>query len=482
MDATTALKLALDPSTILEAQGMTPDPWQREFLLCPSRYVMLCCSRGAGKTRVTSALAVHTALFQPGALVLLVSRAQRQAQELLRYCKQAVRALRNCGHEVKLAKETETQLEFGSGSRILSLPGKEETIRSFQGVSLLILDEAARVPEDLYGSVSPMTGVTGGRQVLLSTPWGQRGFFWREWHREQAPWTRFRIPWQRVPRYTHEFIEEERAKFGDQWIEQEYECSFSSVEGVVYPQFGECLVNYWPLMECLDARPVGGIDWGWHNPFAAIWGWLTRDDVLWICWERYRRQCGVGEHIKAIREWMDKDRSEVQSGGRRQRVQPDPKRIEWYADPSGAEEINQCRLAGWKVLRGKNEIRLGIAAVTARIRSGRLKVYRPGCPNLISESQLYRWPSEGEKTGSAAENPIDEHNHALGALRYLVSRIDARLIGRLRRQQEGGGGADEPTPEKLAEQAEESARAVHHARPQQREVTRLDDEELWQTV
>ena len=86
-------------------------------------------------------------------------------------------------------KETTTQLELVNGSRIVSLPGKEETIRSFQGVNLLILDEAARIPDDLYGSVSPMTGVRRGRTsggssgvleglrrvACLAQPYGRRG-------------------------------------------------------------------------------------------------------------------------------------------------------------------------------------------------------------------------------------------------------------------------------------------------------------------
>src|SRR5262249_19509138 len=149
-DVRRLLNLALDPARILAAQGMTPDPWQREVLLCPARQILLNCSRGAGKTRVTSALALHTALFRPGALVLLVSRARRQAGELLRYCKQGNRAL---GRPLPSIKENEHLIELANCSRIVSLPGREETIRSFQGVNLLILDEAARVPDELYASV-----------------------------------------------------------------------------------------------------------------------------------------------------------------------------------------------------------------------------------------------------------------------------------------------------------------------------------------
>ncbi len=117
----------IDPTRILAAQGLTPDPWQRELLYSSNRNILLNCSRGAGKSRTTSALALHTALFTPKALVLLISRSQRQAGELFRYVKQGYSPV---GRPIHAIKETPTQLEFANGTHVVCLPGKEETIRS----------------------------------------------------------------------------------------------------------------------------------------------------------------------------------------------------------------------------------------------------------------------------------------------------------------------------------------------------------------
>lgn len=46
--------------------------------------------------------------------------------------------------------ESALRLELQNGSRIISLPGKEQTVRGFSGVRLLAIDEAARVPDELY--------------------------------------------------------------------------------------------------------------------------------------------------------------------------------------------------------------------------------------------------------------------------------------------------------------------------------------------
>src|SRR5271154_6631366 len=106
--------------------------------------------------------------------------------------------------------------------------------------------------------------------------------------------------------------------------------------------------------------------------------------------------------------------------------------VKLHADPGGRTETEELRAAGLNVRRGDNDIRLGIAAVTARLRTGRLKVARSRCPNLLTEAKLYRYPTAAERK-QHGEDPIDAHNHALAALRYLIAKLDARFIARLRK-------------------------------------------------
>ena len=58
----------------------------------------------------------------------------------------------------------------------MGLPANEATVRGFSAVSLMVVDEAARVPDDLYEAVKPMLAVTDGALWLMSTPFGRRGF------------------------------------------------------------------------------------------------------------------------------------------------------------------------------------------------------------------------------------------------------------------------------------------------------------------
>src|ERR671932_1594223 len=86
------LALALDPALLVRQAGITPDDWQARALRSPVSRMLLNCSRQSGKSTVSAALAVHTALYESGSLVLLLSPSLRQSQELFRKCLDFYRA------------------------------------------------------------------------------------------------------------------------------------------------------------------------------------------------------------------------------------------------------------------------------------------------------------------------------------------------------------------------------------------------------
>jgi hypothetical protein len=215
----TQLQAALDPARFFAAAlGYPPDDWQRRVLRSPSQRIILNNSRQSGKSTVCAALALHTALYVPESLTLLVSPTQRQSQELFKKCLASYRLL---GRPVGAAAESTKSLTLANGSRIVSLPGDATTTRGYSGVALLIVDEASRVLDDLYVALRPMIAVSGGRIVLLSTPYGRRGFFYDVWLSGGAAWHREEIPATACPRIDPAFLAEERQALG-YWFEQEY--------------------------------------------------------------------------------------------------------------------------------------------------------------------------------------------------------------------------------------------------------------------
>jgi len=220
-----------DAVALAEAVGITPDPWQAAVLRSTADRLLLNCSRQSGKSTVTGVLAVHTALGEPGALVLLLSPSLRQSQELFRKC---LDAYRSAGRPVAPEAESALRLELDNGARIVSLPGREGTVRGYSGVRLLVIDEASRVEDGLYHAVRPMLAVSGGRLIALSTPWGKRGWWYEAWAHGGAGWERYEAPATLCPRIPAAFLAEERAALPTSVYASEYLCQFVDVVDQVF--------------------------------------------------------------------------------------------------------------------------------------------------------------------------------------------------------------------------------------------------------
>lgn len=225
------LRYALDPAAFaLEVLGLELDPWQRAVLASTGKRDLLNVTRQGGKSTVSAALALHQALYRPDSLTILVSPSQRQSSELFRKVTE-LRELLPTAPE--LSEDNKLSLSAKGGGRIVSLPGSEATVRGYSGVTLLVEDEASRVPDELYMAVRPMLAVRNGRLLLMSTPFGRRGHFWREWS-EGAAWNRVEVPATQVPRISAAFLEEERLSLGSWWFEQEYLCQFKESTDAVF--------------------------------------------------------------------------------------------------------------------------------------------------------------------------------------------------------------------------------------------------------
>jgi hypothetical protein len=224
------LKLALDRLAFAKELGISPDEWQRALLRSTSDRVLLKCSRQSGKSTMTAVIALHRALYHPGSLILCLAPALRQSQELFG---KVLGFYRDLGRPVSPQAERKLSLELDNGSRIITLPGSERTIRGFSGVGLLLIDEASRVDDALYHAVRPMLAVSGGSLMMLTTPYGKRGIFFEEWTGGHG-WDRYEVPARECPRISEEFLEEERRALPSWVYRQEYETSFEETEDAVF--------------------------------------------------------------------------------------------------------------------------------------------------------------------------------------------------------------------------------------------------------
>jgi len=107
--------------------------------------------------------------------VLIVSPSLRQSSEGFRSFMATYDRLDGVP---ELRAESLTRAELANGSRVISLRGSEKTIRGFAGVKMIVLDEAARIEDDLIAAVRPMMATVDGSLIALSTSFGKRGWFY----------------------------------------------------------------------------------------------------------------------------------------------------------------------------------------------------------------------------------------------------------------------------------------------------------------
>jgi hypothetical protein len=218
------LAWALDPVLFArQALGFAPDPWQQQALRWRGHGLLLNCSRQSGKSTIAALLAVHQALYRPRSLTLCVSASLRQSSELFRKVGDWFERL-----PIRPGMREDNRLScvLDNGSRIVSLPSSEATIRGFSAVDLIIFDEASRVDDPLYYSVRPMLAVSRGRLIAMSTPFGKRGWWYEAWEHGGDEFERIKVPATDIPRITPEFLASELRNLGTWWFNQEYLCSF----------------------------------------------------------------------------------------------------------------------------------------------------------------------------------------------------------------------------------------------------------------
>jgi hypothetical protein len=217
------------PVEFATSVGVIPDDWQISVLASDHPRKILCCGRQTGKSTVGAVLAIHKALTQPGSTVLVVAPGERQAKLLF---SKARRLYEQAGHPLPAHSHRRTGLELANGSVVEALPAVERTMRGFS-VDLLVVDEAAAVPDEDYFGILPALIATQGEQVLLSTPRGKRGFFHELWNSDDD-WQRVMVRSDEVGRIRPEDLEVFRSTMPEQFFEQEFFCAFLDTEGSLF--------------------------------------------------------------------------------------------------------------------------------------------------------------------------------------------------------------------------------------------------------
>jgi len=217
------LTYALDPVAFAtDRLHFEPDPWQAGLLRSNARQIIENITRQGGKSTSAAAGALHTALYDAPALVLLVSPSLRQSKELFG---KVTDFLKDLQPAELLEEDNRSSCTLANCSRIVSLPGDPKTIRGFSAPKKVIVDEAAYVEPAMFTALRPMLAVSNGQLILISTPNGRQGYFYETWQHGEG-WERIRITARECPRISAEYLEQERRELGPLLYSQEHDCEF----------------------------------------------------------------------------------------------------------------------------------------------------------------------------------------------------------------------------------------------------------------
>jgi hypothetical protein len=209
----------VDPVTwVSGVLKFTPTPWQEAFLRTHlGASILVLSARQAGKTTTAAWAVAHAMIFTPGSLSVIACPAQRQSAEAVRRVREALLAA-----GAKLESDNVCGLELDNGSRVLALPGTDDSIRGLTVDAWIIADEAARLPHDLFAALRPMRARRPqARFAMLSTAWSRTDPFWTAWIDGDPSWLRIKATADVVP-FAPEFLEQERRALGEHVFNREY--------------------------------------------------------------------------------------------------------------------------------------------------------------------------------------------------------------------------------------------------------------------
>lgn len=229
-DYASATAAALDPARVLVGMGRTPDPWQQAALRSRAKRQAFLAARQVGKGETMTAKGLHSAAFQPGAVVGIVTPTLRQSCRLLRRIRRALPATPH----VHATNSASTLLTLSNGSEVHAWPGSRPDLIRGDTLDLLLVDEAAWVPTEAFTATLPMLAMTDGTAIMASTPGGPSGFMFDQFKAEAPDWDLIRVTADQCPRYTPEALALLRRTLGENAYAVEMECQWRAAEDALF--------------------------------------------------------------------------------------------------------------------------------------------------------------------------------------------------------------------------------------------------------
>lgn len=226
------------------------------------------------------------------------------------------------------------------------------------------------------------------------------------------------------------YVEGMMATWSPERIKREIEGSFDAFEGMVYHEFRRDTHVIQPFVIPKEWTRIMGMDHGYRNPAAAVWGAVDYDDNIYIYREFYEREWLIEEICKGNAKKNKPGILQLGKGEKIQqaRIDPSTRAVRGIAGLSDWDTYLEHLPKDFPLMLANNDKTPGIDRVKSYLKvrednnKPRLFIFNT-CENLIDEMSQYRY--QELTTGQSGkvnekEEPVKSKDHALDALRYLV--------------------------------------------------------------
>lgn len=401
------------------------------------REVLVCGPAGTGKSRACLEKMVLLALTYPKSRCLIVRKTRESINSSVAVClkDEVLPHLISSGHVVHKGSSSKApaQYEFSNGSVILTAGMDDpEKIKSTQ-YDFVYVNEATELDEEDWQII--LTRVRNNKMPIQQILADCNPSYPYHWLKKRSDSCKMRLINTRHEDNPILHDGKDWTPFGKDYMatlnsltgvqrERMYLGKWAANEGLVYDTFDPA------IHEVNQVFPEGwrrywSVDFGYNDAFVCqIWA-IDPDNKMYLEHEIYMTGRTVAEHCKTLKPYAEANR---------------PKAV--VCDSSAPDHIEQIRkelrVNAIGIKKGKDSVAAGINLVKERLKnqtiffhSGSLlavdrKLKGSNNPVRTTDEFLsYSW------NPAKPDVPLDQYNHGMDAMRYMVMHLDKKRSPRL---------------------------------------------------
>ena len=302
--------------------------------------------------------------------------------------------------------KVESTFKFQNGVtvyiRSLTDPNSMEGITDVEGIWL---DEGGLISRYAWENVEGRSAFRQAPIVISTTPYALNWlyFMWEDWKkgmRDDVDFIHFTS--RQNPFFPDAEFERQRRLLDPRRFNMKYMGQFGKMEGLVYESINTCTSHKLPT----GTKYVGGIDWGYTNPFVISVRAVTPDGIHYRVAEFYKSGLMIEEIVSICIQRMH-----IYG-------------IEYFiGDPSAPANIEALNRGGAPCIPGNNNVRAGIDAHSLLIKEERFFIFKDDNPMGLDEYGTYHYPEPKEHAideDRKEPEPVKAFDHGCDADRYVT--------------------------------------------------------------